>query len=248
MPPYGEGRMKSQKFTDSINHAIDGLIYAVKTEKNIRLHFLATFVIFTLCLWLDLDKNDFLFICISVTLVIMAEMFNTAVESIVNLLTLSHHPLAKIAKDVSAGSVLIACMNALAVAYLVILQAVKKPTLNDVFNSIKQHYTHGVIIIIALILIMVLIFKSMGGKGSFTRGGIVSGHAAIAFAASTTIYCISRNVLIAAIAFGLALLVAQSRIEAKFHRMMEVLLGALLGILISLLVFQIFFSLRPFFK
>jgi len=178
----------------------------------------------------------------------MAEMFNTAIEAMVNLLTLSHHPLAKISKDVAAGAVLITCLNAMAVAYLIILQAVKKPILNDVFNNIKQHYTHGVIIMIMLILIMVLIFKSLGGKGSFTRGGIVSGHAAIAFAASTAIYCISKNLLVTAIAFALAFLVAQSRIEAKFHRIMEVILGAILGILVSLLIFQLFFSVQPFFK
>jgi len=240
--------MKSRKLTDSINNAVDGLIYAVKTERNLKFHLFFTFCIFFICLWLELDRNDFLFICFSVTLVIMAEMFNTAIESMVNLLTLSHHPLAKISKDVAAGAVLITCLNAMSVAYLVILQAVKKPILNDVFNNIKQHYTHGVIIMIVLILIMVLIFKSIGGKGSFTRGGIVSGHAAIAFAASTTIFCITRNLLVTAIAFGLALLVAQSRIEAKFHRVMEVLLGAILGILVSLLIFQLFFSVKPFFQ
>jgi diacylglycerol kinase (ATP) len=240
-----KGPIKQKKLSDAVNHAIDGLIYAFKAEKMFKIHIGMAIAVLLLCLWMDLDRTDLLFVCFSITLVLLAETLNTAIEAMVNLLTLSHHPLAKIAKDVAAGGVLVACVNAVAVGYLVIFQAVKKPILVDVFNKIKMQYTHAVVILIVLVLIAVLIFKSLGGRGSFTRGGLVSGHAAIAFAASTAILCITKNLLATSLAFVLAILVAQSRIEAKFHRWLEVILGALLGILAGLLVFQIFFNLRP---
>lgn len=235
---------KTQRLTEKINFATEGLIYAFKTEKVFKIHILTSLIIFLICLWLDLDKTDLLFICFAITFVLIAETFNTAIEALVNLLTLSHHPLAKIAKDVAAGAVLIACINALIVAYVTILQAVKKPFLTDVFSKIKEQYTHGLVILIVLILVIVLVIKSLGGRGTFTRGGLVSGHAALAFAASTAILCITRNILATSIAFMLAILVAQSRVEAKFHRWLEVILGALIGILASLIVFQVFFNIK----
>jgi diacylglycerol kinase (ATP) len=231
------------RFLDTVNCAVEGVLYALKTEKNLKIHTVSAVVVLLVCLWMDLDRTHLLFIFFAITLVIMAEMFNTAVEAIVNLLTLSHHPMAKIAKDVSAGGVLVACINALAVAYLILFQGLHKPIIQDVFDKIKHQYTNAVIIMIILILIFVLIFKSLGGKGSFTRGGLVSGHAAIAFASSTAILVITRNMLATSLAFLLALLVAQSRIEAKFHRWVEVVLGALLGILSSLIVFYLFTNL-----
>lgn len=239
--------MRPQRLTDRINFATEGLIYAFKTERIFKFHVFTAVSIFLICLWIDLDKSDLLFICFAIALVLITETFNTAIEALVDLLTLSHHPLAKISKDVAAGAVLVACINALVVGYLVIVQAVKKPFLSDVFSKIKEQYTHAIILLIVLILMFVLIFKSLGGKGSFTRGGLVSGHAALAFAASTTILCITRNILATSLAFMLALLVAQSRVEAKFHRWLEVILGALLGILASLIVFQVFFNIRAIF-
>ncbi|MDQ7822179.1 MAG: diacylglycerol kinase [Candidatus Eremiobacteraeota bacterium] len=239
--------MKQPPILDTINCAINGLIYALKTERNLKIHVVIAILVLLTCLWIDIDRSDLMFIFFSITLVLMAETFNTAVEAIVNLLTLSHHPLAKIAKDVSAGAVLVTTVNALAAGYLIILPAIKKPILSDVINKIKQQYTHAIVILIVLILIVVMIFKSMGGRGSFTRGGIVSGHAALAFAASTAILCITRNVLATSLAFMLALLVAQSRVEAKFHRWLEVVLGALIGILASLVVFALFSNLKLIF-
>lgn len=229
--------MKKVSFTDSLNHAVNGIIYALKTERNTKIHFIATTCVLITCLWMDIDRTDLMMIIMAITMVLMAEILNTALESVVNLLALSSHPLAKIAKDLSAGAVLIATINALACAYLVILPAVKRPIVMDVVAKIKEHYLHIIVIIIILILIVIATFKALDGKGTFTRGGIASGHSALAFGASTAILIITNNIIAGVLSFAIALLVSQSRVEANFHKLKETIIGGFIGILLTLLIF-----------
>jgi diacylglycerol kinase (ATP) len=235
-----------RSFSQSINYAVDGIIYAFKTELHLKIHFVATLAVLLFCLVVPLQPLQLVAVFFTISLVIVAEMFNTAIEAIVNLQTVSHHPLAKIAKDVAAGGVLIAVCNAVAAAYLIFWEPFRdwvwgQPAKN-LYRSISEHYTYGLMVLCAVILIAVMIGKALGGRGSFTRGGVVSGHAALAFGASTAILVISRNPIATVLAFVLALLVAQSRIEANFHRWVEVLTGALLGIVTSLLLFMLFYK------
>jgi len=220
-------------FTESVNHAVDGIVYAVLVY----------------CLIIDLQPLQVAAVFFAISLVIVSEMFNTALEALVNLQTLSHHPLARVAKDVAAGGVLLACANACIIAYLVFWEPTKRLLWGDeaknLYRRISEHYTHGLIVVLTIILIAVMIAKALGKRGSFTRGGLVSGHAAIAFGASTAILVITKNPIATTLAFALALLVAQSRIEANFHRWVEVLMGALLGIIASLIVFLTFYNLHP---
>lgn len=229
-----------KRFTDSVNHAIDGIIYAFKTERNLKIHFVITLLVLIACLMLDLSKLEIVMVFFAIALVIVAEMFNTAIEAFVNVLTFSHHPKVKIAKDVAAGSVLIAAINAAAVAYLVIFSSLNKGMLITVFHKIKSSWLHILTIIFSVIIIGVAVGKTLGGRGKFTQGGLVSGHAAISFGVSTAILLMTQNVGATALAFLLAVLVAQSRIEAKFHQWFEVVFGALLGITVSLLIYLIF--------
>ncbi|MFH1453583.1 MAG: diacylglycerol kinase [Armatimonadota bacterium] len=228
---------KKSSFSDSVNNAIDGIIYAFKTEKNLKIHFSITLFVLVICLWLDLKSYDLLFVFFAIALVLVAEMLNTAIEAMVNLLTLSHHPLAKIAKDVAAGGVFLAVINSLIVAYIVFFKIFKEPFLKNVITKIKAHPYHLIFILFAIICILVLIVKALSGTGRFTRGGLISGHAAVAFAASTAILCLTRSWWAGLLAFIIAILVAQSRVEAKIHHWFEVLLGALIGTAISLSIF-----------
>ncbi len=81
--------------------------------------------------------------------------------------------------------------------------------------------------------------KYYKGKGTHFQGGIVSGHSAIAFCIATIVAVLVENILIITLTFGLALLVAESRVEGKIHTLMEVVLGGFWGIAIGILVFQI---------
>jgi len=109
-----------RKFIKSFSYAVAGIFYSLRTQRNMRIHFAAALLVFGLALYLRISSSDLLFLIFSITLVIMAEMFNTAVEAVVNLYVQKYHPLARIAKDVSAGAVLVAALNSIVVAYVII--------------------------------------------------------------------------------------------------------------------------------
>ena len=210
--------MKQNRFSDSINHAVDGIIYAFKTEKHLKIHFFVAILMLAASLWLNLNTIELLAIFLTITMVLLAEMFNTAIEAIVNLLTLSHHPLAKISKDVAAGGVLLACINALVVAWLILHSQLNSTVFKSVYFKMKENPIHVVFLLFLLIVIIIIIIKALGSKGTFTQGGLISGHAAFAFATSTAILCITKNKLATGLAFFLAILIAQSRVEARLDR------------------------------
>jgi len=94
-----------------------------------------------------------------------------------------------------------------------------------------------------LTTILVIATKAWTGRGTPLRGGLPSGHAAIAFGlwiAATYIVSADHRFLISSIAFIMALLVAQTRVESGVHSALEVLYGGLLGALTSLVLFQLF--------
>jgi diacylglycerol kinase (ATP) len=234
--------MIQRKFTDSLNYAIDGILHAFKTERNLKVHFAIALLILIVSLGLNLEPIEILLIFGAIILVLVTEMINTAIEEVVNLMTISQHTKAKIAKDVAAGAVLLACVNALAVGYLLVFRISRKPfTFHHFFTQVKLHQTHVIVLTLAAILIAIFILKAVGKRGKYTHGGMVSGHAALAFAASTSILFITHDIIAAFLALMVALLVAQSRVEARIHNWLEVVLGALVGIFLSLLIFQLFF-------
>ncbi|MCD6309936.1 MAG: diacylglycerol kinase [Candidatus Eremiobacteraeota bacterium] len=231
-----------RKFAESVNHAVDGIIYAFRSERNIRIHLAIALLVLVMSLWLDLSPLEVILVFSAIVFVIITEMINTSIETILDLLTLSHHEKARVAKDVAAGAVLLSCIYALAVGYLVLYHALmQKPRIQYVFTKIKSHQTHVILLLFFVILVLILVLKALGGRGSYTSGGLFSGHAALAFAASTTILIITHNILATSLAFLIALLVAHSRVEAKVHNWLEVILGALLGIAGSLVIFTIFY-------
>lgn len=231
--------MKKIRFTESLNNAVTGITYALKTERNMKIHVILAICVLLMCLWLDIDRAELAVLILAITAVIAAEIINTAIETVVNLLTISAHPLAKIAKDLSAGAVLIASIGACGCGYLILIPAIRRPVMTDVATRIKEHFPHIVVIIVFLLLIAVAVFKYFGKKGSFTQGGLASGHAALAFGASTAILLITQNTTAGILALALALLVTQSRIEAKFHEVYETIIGGLLGILFTVVVFYL---------
>jgi len=109
-----------RKFLNSFSYAAAGVWHVLLTQRNMRIHFAAALLVLALAVYLKIEAHDLLFLLFSITLVIMAEMFNTAVEAVVDLYVQTYHPLARIAKNVAAGAVLVAALNSLVVAYLVI--------------------------------------------------------------------------------------------------------------------------------
>lgn len=96
--------------------AFAGLAYAVRTQRNMRIHLFLAFFAFAFALFLQLSSVYLLFLSLTVTLVLAAEMFNTALEAAVDLHGTTFRPLAKVAKDVSATAVLLTAANAIVTA------------------------------------------------------------------------------------------------------------------------------------
>ena len=108
-----------RKFIDSMNYSLSGIIHAFKTEKNMRSHFVIAVIVITASILLHVTRFELIAIVISITLVMFAELVNTAVEAIVDLITEEYHELARVAKNVAAGAVTLTAVNALVVGYLV---------------------------------------------------------------------------------------------------------------------------------
>ena len=230
-------RARDKRLVDSFNFAIEGLISALKNEKHMKGHILAAIIIVILAIVINASKVEILIISLSVSFVVITELVNTAVEAIVDLVSPERHPLAKLAKDVAAGAVLVAAINALCVGYLLFYDK-----LLDIFDGAnKLHVIAGrkgniSILILILVSILVIVLKTFFRKGTPLEGGMPSGHSAIAFAAFGILVFMTSDVRILVLGFFMAALVAQSRVKSGIHSIREVLAGGLLGFSVAFVI------------
>ena len=225
---------------DSFNYAVSGIILSIKTEKNMLKHYIIALIVLGLSLFFDFTRLEFLILLFAIALVLTLEMINTAIEKTVDMITKDYHPLARIAKDISAGAVLIAAANALIVGYLLFFDRLNQFSEVLLFK-IRRSPIHLTFISLILVVLLTIGLKAKyyRGRGTHFQGGTVSGHSAIAFCVAAIITFLVENILVVTLAFGLAFLVAESRVVGKIHSVVEVVLGGVLGILIAILAFQI---------
>lgn len=112
--------MRSPTLLHSFRHAFAGLWYTLRSQRNVRIHLLAAVAATAVGLWLRLDTQRWAILVLTIALVFFAEMINTVVEAVVDLVTEEYHPLAKVAKDVSAGAVLVTTIAAVLVGLLIL--------------------------------------------------------------------------------------------------------------------------------
>lgn len=234
--------MKPQKTRQGIikafNAAIEGILYTFKFERNMKIHYFVAVIVFIASLFFDFSKIEMLMLLFAISLVIISEMFNTAIEKTIDMITDEYHVLAKIAKDVAAGGVLIATLNSVVVGYILFYDKLTEIS-EALFYTIRRSELHITLICIVLVLIAVVVVKSLTSTGTPLKGGMPSGHAALAFALATAITLMTERVVSSTLAYLMAVLVAQSRIEGKIHTFWETIAGAILGVLIGIVVFQI---------
>lgn len=227
---------------DSFGYAVEGIVHVFRTQRHMRFHFLTLILILMIGLVFRLGALKMAVLFTVCSSVLIAEMFNTAVESVVDMITQAYHPLAKLAKDIAAGAVLITAINAAVVGLILFFG-------NGAVRRLQIGAEHDpqplavVLTVVVLVLVIVMVSKILGGKGSILSGGIVSGHSAVSFFLAATLIYRSGDWLTAVLALLLALLVAQSRVEGKIHTLQEVVLGGLLGILFTSGVY--FFHVFP---
>lgn len=231
---------KSRSILWSFNYAIEGMVWTLRTQRNMRVHLTIAVLVAIGSLLLGVTRTQLVAIVFAISLVFLTELVNTAIEAAVDVATDHYDPLAKIAKDVAAGAVMVSAINALIVAYLVLFEPVR-----DVLTSGIDFVRFGpadlTVIALGIVLLAVLVMKGISREGTWLEGGWPSGHVAVAFAAATIIGFYTDSGAALALGYFVAFLVAQSRVEADIHTPAQAIVGALLGILLVTMVFQLFF-------
>ena len=231
--------MKPTSWLESLNCAIEGILWAARSERHIRYHFCAALAVLFLALFFQISALEFFLLVLAAVLVIFAELMNTAIEAVVDLVTNEYHELAKLAKDVAAGAVLVTSVGAMVLGYLVLSGHIfplfdSEPTLG------KEPQGTIPVAALLMVIILVVLLKARFSHGSPLHGGMPSGHAAVAFSIATSTLLFGGNFLIGLLVLLLAVLVSQSRLLMKIHAPREVFLGAILGTVVTLLSYLLF--------
>ena len=232
-------KIKNKNMIDAWKNAFNGIIYAVTTQRNIKQQLVIAVIVMLVSLLFNLSRAEFLCLMFTVILIIIAEMFNTAIETVVDLYTDLYHPKAKIAKDVGAGGVVIAAVNAIIVAYFLFFDKISDIGLNFIRN-LANSPVHMAFIGIFLIIILIVTLKAAAStnkhkllKSNFSP----SGQAAMAFGANTIIWLSTTNIVVLTLSMVMAILVCVTRIESKQKTLKEVIFGALTGISVVALLY-----------
>lgn len=111
---------------ESIGYGLAGIWYVLRTQRNAWIHSLATVAAISLGIWLRLSRADWALLVIAISIVWLAELMNTALEALIDLVSPEIHPLAKVAKDVSAGAVLLTSISAFVLGLLIFLHPLRE--------------------------------------------------------------------------------------------------------------------------
>ncbi len=232
---------RAPSIIESFNFAIEGIIHVLRTQRNMRIHFAIAIGVLVAALAFDVSRLELIALLLAIAFVLIAEMVNTAIEAAVDVASTSFDPMAKLAKDIGAGAVLIAAITAIAVGYLVFSGQVADES-SRLLDKLSEAPAELTLVALVITTALVIAMKALSGRGSPLRGGWPSGHAAVAFAGWMAVTLVlddtEHRFLVSSLALIMALLVAQTRIEAGVHSTLEVASGGLLGALVTLVVFQ----------
>jgi diacylglycerol kinase (ATP) len=231
--------LKPTRFIDSVNCAIDGIIYTARTQKHMRRHFVAALALLMSVLFLRVSSLEFTMLTISVCFVLFAELLNTAIEVVVDMVSPGFHPLAKTAKDVAAGGVLVAAIGAAVMGYLILYRYIF-PTYKETLGMIGTPTEMATVVALLMVVIVVVFLKALSGTGRPLEGGVPSGHAAVAFAIATIVSFNTHDPITSMLTIAMAVMVSHSRLLLNIHTVREVVIGAVTGTAITLAVLLLF--------
>jgi len=234
---------RAPNLIESANFAFEGIIHVLRTQRNMRIHVLAAAVVLIAGLATDVDRLELIALLLAIAFVLIAEMINTAIEAAIDVATTAFDPMAKLAKDIAAGAVLIATVNAIAIGYLVFSGQIRDRS-ETLFEKLRDAPTKITVVALVVTVLVVIVTKALTGRGTPLSGGLPSGHAAVAFAGWMAVTYVlgdtDHRFLISSLTFIMALLVAQTRVESGVHSALEVAYGGVLGALVTLVLFRVF--------
>ena len=150
--------MVTKKMWESFRNAFSGFRHCVKNERNFRIHISAAILAYMLSNYYQFTDSEMVMLTLVIGLVIISEMFNTAVEAIVDLVTEEYHELAKKAKDVAAGAVLFSAFCSVVSAIFLFFRI-------DKIKSFINTITLSPLRIFEVLLLLILLYLFVRGKG-----------------------------------------------------------------------------------
>ncbi|HUS80833.1 MAG TPA: diacylglycerol kinase [Armatimonadota bacterium] len=230
-----------RSIADSFSNAFEGLYHVFNTQPHMRVHTIIIALVLLAAWGFGVSRVELLHLLLPMTLVIMAEVINTALEEIVDLEVEGYQEKARIVKDVAAAAVLVAAFYSMLAGVMIFASNENfraTLTVHPRFPA-RPHLGALQIVLVGMLLLgvaIVWIKRATGGRYVLT-GGFASGHTALGFLIAASIAMISGSAELSALALALALLLAQSRLQSDIHTLSEVGLGALVGIIVALIVF-----------
>jgi len=228
--------MKPSNWIESVNCAIEGIVWAAKTQRHMRWHLLAAVAVLLLAHFMHLSALEFILLSFAVTLVMFAELINTAVEVVVDMVSPEYHPLAKRAKDVAAGAVLVASIGAVVMGFFA-LSRYLLPVLGGQLDQLGAPPGEFPVVSVLVVTFLVVLLKARFGRGTPLHGGMPSGHSAVSFSIATAVVFSGAGVVLSLLALILAVMVSHSRLLLGIHSFAEVIAGAALGALTTILIY-----------
>lgn len=224
------------KVLKSFIYALEGLKYTIVTQRNMRIHYLAALGVLLMSLYLPMSKLEVLVLFVTIILVLFAELINTAVEALVDLVTEEFHPLAKVAKDVAAGAVLLTAGLAVIVGISVFYPYIDSLFSGWLHGSGGYPANIGLAIIIVINFFLTLFVKGWChrlSKNDWEPSMITS----ISCCVATLIIAVIGHLFIAILIIMMLLLLVGTRLRYATNRL-PIFSGALLGTLIALIGVQ----------
>lgn len=230
--------MRKRTFVESLNNAAEGFVYVVKHERNMRVHFFFAFVALIIAAFIGVNRVEWMLLATAISLVLVMEMVNTAFEETLDIFIKEHHRVVRMIKHISAGAVLVTAVNALIVGFFIFSRYIS-PGFSLISQSVRYAPWQTMFIALVAVVFLVVGGKAFGKHGTPFRGGLVSGHSAVAFSFWAVILLTKQDSFLVGITFLLSALVAQSRIRARIHSIPEVILGALVGFFTTALLYKL---------
>ena len=140
---------KIRRFFKSFKYAFKGVTSSILYERNMRIHMCAAFYVLIFMQFYDLSASEKAIIFLTIGSVISLEIINTAIEAVVDLCSPDYHTLAKKAKDLSAGAVLISAVISVLVAFEFFWDI-------STFQKIYSYFIDHILLLIGLVISLII--------------------------------------------------------------------------------------------
>lgn len=223
--------MSARQLIESFQYALEGIVHALTTQRNMRIHFTVAFSVMLLSLLLGVNRWEALLLFVAITLVIVTELFNTAVEALVDMATDHYHPLAKVAKDVAAGAVFLTAGLSIAVGLTVFIPYVYALANRTALVEELSNPDVGVVFVLGMVLFGTIFLKAVAHYRR--RRSSPSLTTSLAVSIVLLVWGMTLHLVVASLVTILCLLFVGSRLRIQ-PEWPPVLWGGLIGGLMTL--------------